>query len=194
MNSVNLIPIHRQLRDARAARICSWAWVVGGLSLLLTMAWACCAIVPSQAVAPPAAALTKATTEISKANEETAALRRELAALREQTLSARGITEQPDFSLLLALLSRAVGEDVVLNQCELTHDNAKVKSSPADVLRISGFARNQPAVAAFMLELESTEIFKSVTLVRSNEEPWMAAKAAGFQVRCSIGPIPRGRP
>jgi Tfp pilus assembly protein PilN len=193
MNAVNLIPIHRQLRDARAARVRGWSWAVGGLSALLAMAWVCCAMAPSQAVAPPAAAFTKATAEISKANEESAVLRRELAALRDQALSTRGITDQPDFSVLLALLSQAIGQDVVLNRCELSHDDLKTTSAPEQVLKISGFARNQPAVAAFMLELESTGIFKSVTLVRSNEEPWMDQKVAGFQVHCAIGPVSRGK-
>jgi len=194
MNAVNLIPIHRQLRDARSARVRGWSWAAGGLGVLLVMAWTYCAMAPSQAVAPPAEAFTKATAEISKANEESAVLRRQLAALRDQALSARGITDQPDFSILLALLSRAIGQDVVLNRCELSQDNGKATSAPDEVLKISGFARNQPTVAAFMLELESTGIFKSVTLVRSNEEPWMDQKVAGFQVHCVIGPVPRGKP
>ncbi|HEY8749430.1 MAG TPA: PilN domain-containing protein [Tepidisphaeraceae bacterium] len=192
MATMNLIPMERQVRNARINRVRAWSYAGGGLTTALGLLWACCAAAPSQVDAPSAEMFSKAAAEMTKANEEALPRRRELASLQEKVASRQYITEQPDFSLLLALLSQVTGDDVVLNHCELTHALTPAEIDRAQLLRIGGMARSQPSVAAFMLALEGTGIFKNVTLVRSNEQPLMNAQVAGFQIQCTIGPVQQG--
>ena len=197
MNRTNLIPLHRQLHDVRVARLRMWAWVAGGLCCLIVGALACCALGPSQANAAPAQEFSKAAGELTKANQEAAALRVELAAERERLRSRQLISDQPDYSLLLGLLSQQVDEDVVLNRCELgrgasSTDAAQAAQAASETLQLGGFARSQPAVAAFMLQLEATGIFKRVTLLRSNEQPLLSGQVAAFQIQCVLGPSEKG--
>ena len=189
--SPNLIPMHRQLRMARAARLRGWSYAGGGMVVALAVGWMACGLTTSRAVAPPPESFSKAAAEISKANEEAATLRRELAGLREQVAARQSVTGRADTSVLLAMLSQATGEDVVMSHCELANRDPRAADSP-QVLRITGAARNQPEVAAFMLALESTGLFRNVTLVRSNQQQMMNTQVAGFQVECVIGPSQGG--
>jgi Tfp pilus assembly protein PilN len=185
--SPNLIPMHRQVRVSRANRLRAWAYGGGALLAILAIAWFGCEMAWSQVLAPPPDAFAKATTEISRANEESASLRRQLASLREQVAARQSLTDRPDVSVLLAVLSQATADGVVLSHCELTYRDPRA-AEPPQLLKMAGAARNQPAVAAFMLTLEGTGLFKNVTLVRSNQQQLMNTQVAGFQVECLIGP------
>ena len=191
MNQTNLIPLSRQLRDARRTRARTWSFALGGICGAMAVAYACCVLAPSEVSASPPEAFSKTAAELSKANQESAALRRELAVLREQVQSRQYILQQPDYSLLLGLVSQVVDDDVVLNHCELVNDS-QGEQSQAQVLKLGGFARSQPAVAGFMLQIEATGIFRKVTLVRSNEQPLLDRQAAAFQVQCVFGPSGKG--
>jgi hypothetical protein len=192
MASKNLIPVYRQVRDARMSRLRAWSYGAGGLLVAEALVWGALSLAPSQGVAPPPEAFSKAAAEVSKANEQAAGLRWELETVREQVSSRQFVVEQPDYSLLLAMLSQLTGDGVVLSQCELTRGAAATGSDRAQVVKMSGFARNQPAVAAFMLDLEGTGVFKTVTLLRSSEQQLMNANTAGFQVECVLGQGQKG--
>src|SRR5690348_10581293 len=118
MNRVNLIPLNRQLRDDRRARLRAWAGVLGALCVAVAIAYAAAAAGTADAGAPPATAFGKAAADVARANQEAAPLRVQLASLNEQSLARQVITDHPDSSVLLALLAHAVDDDVVLNQCE----------------------------------------------------------------------------
>jgi Tfp pilus assembly protein PilN len=191
MNSVNLIPLKRQLRDERSTRLRAWGAALGALSCLLAVAYGVAAFGPSDLSAPPASAFSKAAGEVARANQEAAILRTQLAALNQQSLARQLIVDQPDRSVLLALLARAVDADVVLNQCELLHGTSQT-ATESQVLKISGYARTQPSVAGFMLQLEGTGIFKSVQLLRSSDRPLLTGRVAAFEVQCVLGPPGKG--
>lgn len=194
MNSVNLIPLDRRLRDDRRRRTRAWACATAVLAGLLAAAYGVAALRPDATVAPPASAFAKAAADVAHANQEAAPLRVRLAALSDDARARLLIADQPDCSVLLALLARAVDDDVVINQCELLHAAAGAPPRAAQVVKISGFARTQPSVAGFMLQLEAAGIFRSVKLVRSSEQPLLSGRAASFQVECVVGPRERGNP
>lgn len=194
MNRANLIPLSRQLRDVRSARVRTWSFVLGSVSCALAMAYACCVLVPSQVSAPTPEAFAKAAAELSKAHQESATLRKELAILQEQVHSSQYILDQPDYSLLLALISQVADEHVVLNHCELISDSTAGEQPRRQLLRLGGYARSQTALAKFMLQIESTGVFKKVTLVRSKQQPFLDNEAAAFQVQCVLGAAQKGAP
>ena len=194
MNSVNLIPLDRQLREERRERVRAWGLTVAVVTCIVGLAYAVAALGPSDSAAPAPSAFSKAAAEVARANQEAGPLRAQLASLNEQLEARHIVTDQPDCSVLLALLARAVDDDVVLNQCELIHATS-ANAPQSEVLKISGYARTQPSVAGFMLQLEGTGIFKSVQLVRSSDQPLLSARAAAFQVQCVLGaPAGRGAP
>ncbi|HSZ56394.1 MAG TPA: PilN domain-containing protein [Tepidisphaeraceae bacterium] len=206
MNRANLIPLARQLRDQRAARLRRWAWIIGGLCCLILATLAYFAAGNSLAGGPPPQEFSKAAAELSKANQQAASLRASLATEKQRLRSRQLIFRQPDYSLLLRLIAQQVDEDVVLSRCEFGRASdfdrasefgrargaAPLSRTPSDALQLSGFARSQPAVAAFMLQLESTGIFQKVTLVRSNEQPLLSGEVAAFEILCVPGASPKG--
>jgi Tfp pilus assembly protein PilN len=209
MNRANLIPLARQLRDQRAARLRRWAWIIGGLCCLILATLAYFAAGNSLAGGPPPQEFSKAAAELSKANQQAASLRASLATEKQRLRSRQLIFRQPDYSLLLRLIAQQVDEDVVLSRCEFGRASdfdrasefgrardlggaAPLSRTPSDALQLSGFARSQPAVAAFMLQLESTGIFQKVTLVRSNEQPLLSGEVAAFEILCVPGGSPKG--
>jgi hypothetical protein len=185
--SLNLIPVPRQLRDARARWLRAWGCAGGLTAGIVAMAWLAFNSTASRAAAPPPEAFTKTSAEISQANEESARLRRNLAALKEQVASRESVSRRADASVLLAVLAQATGEDIVLERCEFANRDPKADASP-QLLKMSGAARNQPAVASFLLALEGTGLFKNVSLVRSGQQQLNNAQVAAFQVECVIGP------
>jgi Tfp pilus assembly protein PilN len=194
MNRANLIPLQRQLRHARRARLRAWSVLLGAIAGSLLLACGVLFLDPSQTSAPAPDAFTKVAGELAQTNQETATVRRQLAALREQVNSRRFVLEQPDYSLLLSMISQVVDDSVVLDQCELSSGGTQSNPSQGQVLKVGGFARSQSAVAGFMLQLETTGIFKKVTLVRSQEQPVLDRQAAAFQVQCLLGPPNKGAP
>jgi Tfp pilus assembly protein PilN len=205
MNRTNLIPLHRQLRDERTARIKRWARTTAGLCLFVAAALVCCAAWTSQATGPTSEDFSRAAADLSKANQEAASLRAELNVETQRLRSRQLIFEQPDYSLLLRLIAQQVDDDVVLSRCECYRagadraqpsDSAKDPKSKTktDALQLSGFARSQPAVAAFMLQLESTGVFQKVTLLRSSEQPLLSGQVAAFEIQCVPGPSNQGAP
>jgi len=89
--SPNLIPVHRQLRNARSERLRAWGWACGVTMCIVTVWWLGCGTGSSRAAAPPPEAFTKTSAEISQANEESARLRRQLAELKEQVVERTSV-------------------------------------------------------------------------------------------------------
>jgi len=135
-------------------------------------------------------------------------LRKELAATRWRLDSARGVGQQPDWSVMLALLAEGLGHDVVLKSCELNQVLTPLtgagrgpavstpgRQDPSDkkehevtfALMVTGFGRSQTAVSQFVLRLERSGLFDSVRLIDANRQPFLNGKAIAFQLECSLG-------
>jgi Tfp pilus assembly protein PilN len=206
---VNLIPLHRRRTKARRARARLWfviagtyavALLIGGAALMLTSA------------AEPTKDLRKASSEIERSNQQLTAIRVVLAEAQQTLASARAVSDQPDWSILLAVLAKSQGDDVVLNRCDLApvKDDALPPAPPvappvqtvglaakppvprsagrAD-LRLSGLGRSQAAVAQFVLQLESTDLFEHVSLLQTTRQDYLGDEAFAFELDCPL----RGR-
>jgi len=97
-------------------------------------------------------------------------LRVSLAEASRQIAAARALAENPDWSLLLGMVSSDLSDDVVLERCFLAPvDSAGDSDRPAQPTRpdeqvlyqrytldLSGYSRSQTGVSQYVLRLEKS--------------------------------------
>lgn len=204
---VNLIPAHRRDARGRRARVRTWAAVCSAYLVLLGTTYLCCALAWRVSSDGLDEDLGAASSEIAELTGSLDGAEAELADAQLLLDSIRGIAKQPDWSLLLALVARTLGDEVVLDTCRLGPPNVKgtvvrgqksvngaaaaaaggaSRNEPPYTLYISGFARSQAAVSRFVLRLDGLDLFERVDLLRTSREAMFDGDATGFQVRCSF--------
>jgi Tfp pilus assembly protein PilN len=214
MNRVNLIPLHRRQAKARRARVRAWTVFCGVYAVVLLAA--------GVSVAMLCTTPRSAGAEIAKLQEETKRATRQLSTVQlaageaqKTLLSARAVADQPDWSALLAVLSQLIGDNLVLNRCDVTpvKEERPLATPPAQPIKlppgappvpaqqpaqrpptrvfvhIAGFGRSQAAVAQFVLALEGTNLFERVTLIQTNRREFLSTGAVAFELDCPL----RGR-
>ncbi len=115
---------------------------------------------------------------------------RELEYARWNLDSCRAVGKQPDWSVPLAIVAGNLGEEVVLERCELgpRKDVEGKEEDSADtgryVFRFKGLGKSQTAVSRFVLRLEQIDLFDRVRLIKTNRQPFLSGKAVEFQLEC----------
>jgi Tfp pilus assembly protein PilN len=207
---VNLIPSHRLETRERRSRVRRWAAGCGAFALFLGLVYVCCAVAWSVSSDGLDGDLTAASSEIEELTGSLKAAEAELADAQLLLESIRGIAKQPDWSLLLALVSKSLGDEVVLETFRVGPPSAAgpgvrtrkvtantggnsardagtaAKNEPPYTLYVSGYARSQAAVSRFVLRLDELDLFERVDLLRTSREAMFEADATGFQVQCSF--------
>ena len=165
------------------------------LAVLSIATYAGCAFALADSNAPTAADFSTVTRELSQINGEASRIKAQLAGVQREVYSARSLSEQPDLSLLLGLISQTVDERIILSRCELTESPPAEKGGEAEsaniggaVLRLDGFGRTQTAVDAFVLQLETTGVFDHVSLLQSHSQSVLGTDAAAFRIECAMQP------
>jgi hypothetical protein len=207
MKSVNLIPGPRLAAKRRRVHLrrcvagcCAWAVLAAGAAGAAQVTWG--------GVDPGTdASLEKLARDIDDAGRATGAVNAELSAAESTLRAKRRIADQPDWSLLLAILAGQTGDEVVLKGC-----NLRVAATPAPTppvlparpgagqvpvaagalqptahrftVNASGVAKSQLAVTKFVLRLEQTGLFARVTLLDTTREAFVDGEAIGFRVEC----------
>ena len=194
MNGINLIPAHRRLHRSRRAR--RGIWIVVGTAyaaILLTVAvsvrlmWT----TPGLALSEE---LDRAGREISDAQADQADLRRQLQRVAASLAAGQTVGTQPDWSILLSVMARQMGDDVVLDSFRLAGQGpaAGADGEPLPLasrpytLQLSGMARDPLAVSNFVLRLERTGLFQRVTLGQSQRREVSGGEAVGFRIECRL--------
>ncbi len=119
-------------------------------------------------------------------------LSRELANAQWKLESCRAVGKQPDWSIPLAMVAGKLGEEVVLERCQLEPREDADGQGDDDagsgryVFRISGLGKSQTAVSQFVLRLEKSELFNHVRLIKTNRQPFLNGKAVQFQLECLL--------
>ena len=202
MNVINLIPVPRRRAAACRARLRRWlAGCVSFGAALLLVCMACHAVWGREGRAL-AGEIEGAELRIRKSNQTILSVCRELASCQWRLASCRAVGKQPDWSVLLAMLSTRLGDDIVLERCRLrglkaSDGGARAPSpdAPADdeadarkqfIFEISGFGRSQLAVSRFILSLERMRLFDRVRLIKTNRQPFLQGKAVGFKLECLL--------
>jgi Tfp pilus assembly PilM family ATPase/Tfp pilus assembly protein FimT len=191
---INLIPKARRMTKHRRQRKRMWATVIGtyALSVLICILGSrLMHVFDSRALASQVELLQS---QIDMARNEAKSLRTQLKQVRDAWETANTVNNQPDWSLLLALLADIAGDDIELRMCEIgtamgnmsTREIpppaalplAGADSSPSATsanamwtLNLSGRARSQAAVSQFVLRLEHLGLFAQVRLMETRREP-----------------------
>lgn len=202
MISVNLIPARR--RDARRRHVRVRRWITGCCAYALVLSagfgsWRGAWSVEQRDLTRELAQLGN---EIAQSQQATAALRLAAGAAGRSLESNRAVADQPDWSVLLALLARIRGDDLVLDHWQLQPVDGPggtevltvsavargVASGrpPRLALRLSGHGRTAGAVSEFVLRLERTGLFESVALLKTAREPFMGEDAVDFKLHCLL--------
>ncbi len=197
---INLIPIER--RQARRRRIHRRAWV--GACAFYAVVWVAVFLVARGIVVSDDRALGEqledAQGRVAQAKASVTGRRVDLSEARAALEANLAVGRQPDWSVLLALLSTTLGDEVVLRRCRL----GPVGGGPAGragadeaeerqiiKLELMGLALTQQAVTQVILRLEQTRLFRSVKLIDTRREPFMAGHAVAFRAECVLQTEPQ---
>jgi hypothetical protein len=203
MSDVNFIPAERLIAKRRKARISLWTVIGGAYIVLLAVgSLAACVVRPGRD-ANPAEQLAAAEKQIKQDNDAMVELRRTLAEMTAALETTQAIREQPDWSRLLTGLSREVGQELVLNRCQLVavrEDGKPLTESWSEALLkkplralvakhryqlvLQGYGQTQESVSQFALGLEGIGLFERVRLINSRRQTFLNGQAVAFTVEC----------
>lgn len=205
MRCVNLIPAQRRQTKARRRHLTRWSIglvVYGGAVLAAHFVCGSYFGMGNRALA---AEIQRSTARLRAAHRMTLTARGELVRAAGELKSARAVGGQPDWGVLLALLAKNVGDDVVLEFCRLRPVGRKWNSLRGSRLRdpgtagqpplaldspllleLSGLGLSQTAVSGFILRLERTGLFDQVRLVKSSRRAFLHKKAIAFRLECLL--------
>lgn len=206
MKACNLIPLRRIYARRRARRVRLWLSVVPGFASLLMGVYTWLSTVWST----DTASVQKAIAEVDRTSGaiKTAMSRDRAEAGHSSILlfAHKAVGEQPDWGVLLYLLSDTLGRDTVLNNCILepmasTRPGAKVVDGARPTrfrLTLLGMGRDQDAVSRFVLALEGDpdqpRLFDQVRLLESRRIVLAGKDAVGFRIECHLSDGAAGEP
>ena len=198
MKNVNLIPAPRReakLRQRRR-RVCMLA--CGGYAMALALAVGGAHLFWNGSAGGAGgesvdARLAATDGDVKRLERQSDEVRTELLAARATIEANRTVAEQPDWSILLSLLARLTGEDVVLRSIAVGPPPGAQGSSPAKaappevVLEVAGIGRTPLSVSRHVLKLEGTGLFAKVVLLDHSREAYLNDHAIAFRVQCTFG-------
>jgi hypothetical protein len=123
----------------------------------------------------------------------------------------REVSDQPDWSILLAAVSQRCGEEVFLASCDISRSsrngsapsnttgaannaapsntaavvNTAASKSPL-VFHVFGVGQSPQAISTFVLRLQEIPIFQRVKLLQTMRQEVGGNEAFAFQLDCSI--------
>lgn len=196
MTVVNLIPRGRLEGQRRHRRLRRWFTAVGGYGLFLVVAM----IVSTVAGSRDDIALRKEL-DGSSASVETASLRldhleSELVEANALLAANRSVGNQPDWGVLLALISEAVEGKIALRKCTVRSPDPSRRLGSSDrdgaigdartTVELHGLAQRLEHVSDFVLLVESVPIFRDVTRHDTRREPFLGGHVVAFRLDFSI--------
>lgn len=206
--SVNLIPKQRQEDWCKKSRIQFWLGSCGGYALLWVIALLVVKIIGIDDPVALAADVEKINNRSQEVETELSKLRSELERSNAELAASQKIGSQPDWSVLLSLMSSTLGDSIVLRKCLLLTDQSsdpvsskrkrttslqragiakKHDTGMGTVeLQVGGLGLSQQDVSKFVLRLEQLEIFDQVKLVETRREPFLDGQAIAFNLTCFI--------
>jgi Tfp pilus assembly protein PilN len=194
----DLIP--KPIRNARrrAARVRRWVSICATYAGLLVCAYGAVAAAidsdPSGLSERLAARIKENSGQQAQVKDATS----QLQNFRRVLDANHAVGDQPDWSILLAMVARTTQGEVVLRGFQVgprpaaPGETKAAADGDADsgrfLLKIKAFAKTQDDVTAFVLRLEKEGLFENVSLLESKKEPFGSADAVGFKIECGLGP------
>jgi len=198
MISVNLIPPDRLAGKTIRGHLRIWS-AVGTVYLLVLVAalGACYAAWGRNDNVGLAKQLASTQLQIDETAAAMSEMTAQLSKAKEALATVETVADQPDWSILLALLAKQTGKDVVLQACQVAPEkgpsgigdpSGENSTSEGATYRLAlvGFGQTQQAVSRFLLELDRVEVFDEVRLVKSNRQPFLEGQAVAFRIECNL--------
>jgi hypothetical protein len=199
MKRANLIPAARLEQRARLHRVRTWATALGVYAVLAGGAYAACFAFGGGDSEQVLRRTQESADRFREAGKEIRTLRASLAEASKQIAASRSLAQNPDWSLLLAMVSSNLSDDVVLERCFLAPaDSAGSGGRNAGpppgaevlyqryLLDLRGFSRTQTGASQFVLRLERSRLFESVRLVRTHKAQFLDGQAVTFRIECVL--------
>jgi len=211
----NLIPAWRLQKRSRLNRVRTWATALGVYGVLLGATYVACLAFGADDGQAVLEQMRHSTERFRKAGKEIHTLRASLTEASRQIAAAHSLAQNPDWSLLLAMVARELSDDVVLDRCSLapveTGADEKPSAGPAGAARaealgagevlyqrylldLSGFAQTQMGVSQFVLRLENSRLFESIRLIKTQKRQFMDSQAVSFRIECALSGTGDNRP
>ena len=115
----------------------------------------------------------------------------------------RAVGDQPDWSVLLAILAETAGEDLVLLRCGMSiagqgsgrpggrptiRIDGGTAADRARTVELTGLAPTQADVSGFLLRMERTPLFRDVRLLDTRRQPVLDRTVVLFRVDLRLDP------
>lgn len=206
MTNINLVPARWREKAARSRQKRRWIGATFVYALALCGVAAVAIAAADSDGTSLAADIAKTKQQIEQLDHAIIALKPALAEAQTKLSVARSIADQPDWSLLLAVLSDATKGDIALVRCQLSRSDGAAETPapavknaaaapttrpaapPAMKLALHGLGRTQTSVTDFVLRLEQTALFDRVTLKHVSKESTEGGgpERCGFEIECSL--------
>lgn len=195
----DLIPMPIRVARRRGARVRTWASICGTYVCILVCAYGAVAAAIDSDPSGIADRLALRVRENGKQQAQVKETTAELQSAQRVLDANHAVGDQPDWSILLAMVSLKTEDRVVLRAFQITPQNAPATAEPPGgrdaqpndsgrfLVKIKGFARTQSEVAAFVLRLEGEGVFDKVELLESKREAFGSGEAIGFALNCAVG-------
>ena len=202
--TVNLVPPARREMQHKKARIRFWLMTSGAYGLcwlLVVMFVGATGLNDDTALRRE---LVQLNALVGSSESELAQMRGKLGRFNVELATSQAIGRQPDWSILLALVSSTLGDRITLRSCALgrSHDSFDAPgplsgitdsraTAPGGVpesanlqLELIGLGISQQAVSEFVLRLEEMTLFRQVKLIETRREPYLESDAIAFRLVC----------
>ena len=196
---VNLIPAPRRQAKRRQTRVRLWLTGCVVYTALWFAAFVAAQVVVRSEDRALRATFVEASAQVQEVEKTVAALRGRIGRDEARLASGHAVGEQPDWSLLLAMLSSALGDETVLRSIRFQAPPEAAPGGPrggggSDVARtlppitldLTGLGRTQQVVSEFVLRLEHMPLFKQIRLVDTRREPFLNDHAVVFRIECVL--------
>jgi Tfp pilus assembly protein PilN len=205
MSDANLIPPGRLLKKQRKVCLYVWAAVCGLYAVLVAGGALVVHVAHADEDRRQNRQREAVAAEIEQGNRTMLDLRRQMAETNTLLETSKALVGQPDWSKLLVGLSAQVGDEIVLDRCQVTTCTADKRvvsaqegpvlvSVPLEVylggcghtLTLHGFGKSQESVSRFVLRLEGSGVFDLVRLNSSSRQTFLNGEAVAFGVECQF--------
>lgn len=207
MITANLIPLPRRLERQRRTRVRRWfaAWCAAGSLMASGVAGA--ALTWETSTGGVEAELAGVSTKALDVGGDVKLLAAEIDKCKKKLAANRAVGDQPDWSIVLALVSKVLGEDVHLRKLQVRIDAPVIPAvipgqpvekkplaaaEPTYIVRLTGLAPTPTAVSKVILELEATQFFTRVELIETKSADASQSESGlqnqvMFEIECRLG-------
>lgn len=185
---VNLIPQARIDAARRRSRLCAWSAGCAAYAVAAVAVWSVTRVVDEGADASLAQDMARIQEQTDRDRQAAAQLKPRLTQAMATLAASRSVGNQPDWSLLLALLAEGLGDEAVLSVVRLDQAAAPNSAAPqrSYTLHVEGLGRSHATVLEYVRQLEETGLFQSVTLIETRQESFLDGTAVAFSVDCAL--------